>query len=59
MYRQTYIRQLDDGRWGMAEVEFHFSLEHGEDVGEVVDFRIQDEKPEFLEEDIIYKSDPL
>jgi predicted metallo-beta-lactamase superfamily hydrolase len=58
VYRQLYIRQLDDGKWGIAEVEFHFSLEHGKDVGEVVDFQIQDEKPKFLEEDIIYRSDP-
>jgi len=56
--RQTYIRQLDDGRWGIAEVEFKFSPEHGEDVGEVIDFQIQDEKPEFDDEDVIYRSDP-
>lgn len=54
--RQKYLRQADDGKWIEAIVEFHFDPVRGENVGEVVDFNVYDEKPEIPEELIIYKA---
>jgi len=52
---QTYLRQADDGKWMEAIVEFHFDIDTGKEIGEVVDFNIYDKKPEFSEDKIIYK----
>ena len=55
MRRQVYLSQLDDGRWGVAMVEFKFDIGEGREIGEVVDFEIWDKMPELSREDIIYK----
>ena len=54
--RQKYLRQMDDGKWLEATVEFRFDSSTGQDVGEVVDANIYDEMPEIPEELIIYKA---
>jgi hypothetical protein len=54
--RYRYFRQLDDGRWGEAVVDFAFCPEAGEEIGEVVDFVIHDEMPQMDTSCLVYEA---